>query len=189
MRWANKQGLEGIDTRVKVAAAADIGTVAHAMVEAHIQGHDPLSVIAADVPDYVRRGAAFAFDAYERWAKRSRLIIVATELHGVDEEYQTGWCLDALSVFEGEEGLELLDWKSSNGTYADHFIQISTYAHFFERASGLSLNGAHLCRFGKTDGEFVNHHWPRHLLDEGWEVFKKLRALHNDRRRIEGLCR
>ena len=191
-RWANRIGLEGIDMRSYVANAAEIGNIAHSMVEEHIQGRDPETAIQPNMLEHIERGGRRAFAAYLAWERRSQAILVGTELYGVDEETQTGWCLDAIALFKNENDelvLELLDWKSSNGTYPEHFMQVCAYVVFFERLTGLQLHGVHLCRFGKTDGEFAHHYWPRELVDIGYAAFMDFRNAENKRRKIEQLCR
>jgi len=201
MKWANREGLAGKDIRGDRSTsnvAATIGTAVHAMIEADIQGWDPVAAAGsglADLPECDRAAAHAGFDGFKRWARNNRITIVGTELHGVDEEYQTGFCLDGLGLEEQEEGpptFTLLDWKRTKGTYADHFIQVSAYTVFIEKylrrwdvlPEGGQLTGAHVLRVG--DGNFSHKFWTRRQLEDGWRVFSWLRALHQLRWTIEG---
>jgi hypothetical protein len=155
-------------------------------------------------PEQFRAPALEAFGAFMRWVEQSRGTIIATELWFVDEEYQTGGCIDALRI-EEDGTLAILDWKSSNGTYADHFIQIAAYTKLLERkltewGGGVPVTcagGVHLCRFSKgteqegflDGGNFVHHHWRRSQLDVGWSAFTWLRALHGVRKQLENLVK
>jgi hypothetical protein len=203
MRWANREGLAGRNIRdergTTAQRAADIGTAAHAMIEAHILGQEPeavaapfLSTLNADDRPKAWRG----FTAFQRWFRNSRLVIVGTELYGVDEEYQTGYCLDALALDQDvETRLEVCDWKSSKGTYADHFIQVSAYTVFTERRLSaaweqkVEIAGAHVVRVDKSSGAFKHIYWPRDILEDGWRVFTWLRALHQLKFKIEAHTR
>jgi hypothetical protein len=199
MYWANKMGREGYDlNQARGLGAADIGTIAHALVEAHIdiagKGEAEMARILAAAPEAFRAPALSAFGAYRTWERQSRGIIVATEVWIVDRDMETGSTIDALRV-EDDGTLALLDWKSSNGTYEDHLLQIAAYTHFVETlltaAWGVpvKLSGAHLCRFGKEAGNFVHHFWPRAALDIPWTAFTYARALHKFRPHIRNLVK
>lgn len=206
--WANREGLAGKnirDSRSTAAVAADTGTLAHAMIEDHIHGR-PVQMhstaeVTIDLKD--RERANVAYSGFARWHRNSGLVIVGTELYGVDEDWQTGFCIDALAVEPG--GIEtvgspahlqwtLLDWKSSKGTYADHFIQAAAYTTFTEAKLALlfgptRLTGAHVVRVDKTTGGFSHKFWPRDILEHGWAAFTYCRKLHELKWPIEGYCR
>ena len=199
MYWANKMGREGKDLNQARQGAADIGTIAHALVEAHIdisgEGIEAAKErILAAAPEAYRGPALEAFGAYLVWERQSRGTIIATEVWFVDEEWETGGCIDAIRI-EDDGSIALLDWKSSNGTYEDMVVQVTAYAEFFERlmtrwlGSPFKFSGVHLCRFGKESGNFVHHYWPRHVLTPAWEAFKHGRALHQLRPSIRNLVR
>ncbi|MGH8899423.1 MAG: hypothetical protein ACRDZ4_20955 [Egibacteraceae bacterium] len=204
MRWANREGIAGRDIRGDRSAskvAADVGTAVHTMIEAHAQGWDPVAAAGSQLTDLSEADQAkvrSGYDGFKRWFRNNRLVVVGTELHGVDEEYQTGFCLDALALedTEGEKpDLALVDWKSSKGTYADHFIQVSAYTRFTESAIArhlgvdCRLSGAHVLRVSKDHGTFHHTFWSRGLLDDGWRAFTWARALHQIRPQIESYVR
>lgn len=97
-------------------AAADIGTVAHAMVEARINGQDAMRVLAAsNLPPEGLAKAHGSFQAYEAWASMSRLEIIDQEMMLVSEAYRFGGTPDAIGRVNGK--LCLVDWKTSNAVY------------------------------------------------------------------------
>jgi hypothetical protein len=166
--WANKMGREGKSHRDEAQKAADIGTEAHACVEAEIRG--------LDIPAVSDR-AKQAFDEYREWRKRTQIEIVEAEIALVSESYKFGSTLDAMGTYEGE--YELLDWKSSNGCYADHVIQLAAYGrNWMENHPDKPLRRVHLCRFGK-EGGFHHHSWKWTDLDPAWEAFLALRKLYD----------
>jgi hypothetical protein len=205
MGWSNREGLAGRNIREKggtAERAADIGTAAHTMIEAHILGQEPKLVAAHQLSalksDEDRAKAKQGFANFLKWFRNSRLIVIGTEVFGVDEEYQTGYTIDALGLEEGADGeleLTLLDWKSSKGTYPDHFIQVAAYTVFIEKrltewlGRPVRLTGAHVVRVAKDSGNFKHAFWNRDSLEVGWKAFTWLRALHEVRWTIEGYVR
>lgn len=206
MGWSNREGLAGRsikESRTNTAGrAADIGTAAHAMIEGHILGHEPKLFAATELSglacDEDREKAKRGFANFLRWYRNSHIIIAGTEVFGVNEEYQTGFCVDAIGLEEGEAGaldLTLLDWKSSKGTYPDHFLQVSAYTVFVEKlltdylAREVRLTGAHVVRVAKDSGNFKHAFWTRECLEVGFRAFSWCRALHEVRWTIEGYVR
>jgi hypothetical protein len=207
MGWANREGLAGRsikESRTSTAGrAADIGTTAHKMIEGRILGYEP-KLFAADeltllTCDEDRAKAKRGFANFDRWYSQSNLRIVGTEVFGVDEEYQTGFCSDALAL-EAEHTIEepaisLLDWKSSKGTYSDHFIQVSAYTVFNEALltafleRPIRLVGAHVVRVSKDTGTFKHVFWDRESLDLGFKAFSWCRALHEIHWEVEKYVR
>lgn len=206
MGWANREGLAGRsikESRTNTAGrAADIGTAAHKMIEGRILGYEPKLFAADELTllscDEDREKAKRGFGNFDRWYRNSRMTIIATELFGVNEEYQTGFCLDALGLEEGEDGareLALIDWKSSKGTYSDHAVQVAAYTVFVEHllteylGRPVRLTGAHVVRVGKDSGTFKHVFWDREALEKCWNAFTWLRALHEVHWAIEAMVR
>lgn len=183
IRWANKQGLAGIDVRSQQGkTAATIGTLVHEVIEAEVLGQ-PAPVIAEEYRAKVEQG----LESFRTWKRRSSIEIVGTELSGVDEEDQAGWCLDALCYHA--DGYSILDYKSGKGPFAEHFLQVATYTTFFERQTGFKICGAHIGRFGIETGIFHETFWPRNILDVGYKAWTLARGLHMYRPIIEGYVR
>jgi len=91
IRWAWSEGKAGRELYEKRDQAADIGTAAHAMVEARIRGLDPEACEElAGLDDEGKAKARNAFEIYEEWASMSRLDIVDQEMQLVSEKYRFG---------------------------------------------------------------------------------------------------
>jgi len=155
--------------------AADSGTMAHSMVEAHIDGVDFL--VPPDTPIAVEAEARAAFDAYLSWERMTKLEIVEQEMPLVSEQYQFGGCPDAIGMIDNE--LCLVDWKTSNSIYTDYLVQLAAYQHLYEEnfPDKKLTGGFHLCRFAKQHGDFAHHYFPN--LDEGWEQFLLFRKAYD----------
>ena len=154
--------------------AADSGTLAHALVEAHVKG-DPLPVVPAnDVGTQARQG----YENYLTWEMNNRIRILYQEMELVSEEYRFGGCPDAIG--EDSQGrLCLLDWKTSNAVYPDYLLQLAAYRHLWEvnQPDKPLTGGFHLCRFSKDHADFVHHYWTE--LDDAWEQFKLFRQAYD----------
>lgn len=167
--WAWNQGKEGKDYRQTSKDAADAGTLAHEMVEAHLRGQEytpPLSV-----PDGVLLKGRGAFQSYLAWEKQTGIKPVPCEEPLVSEAYRFGGTPDA--IFQMPDGsLAMGDWKSSNAVYADYLIQLAAYKQLWEEnhPDRPITGGHHICRFSKEHGDFAHHFFPN--LDEAWEQFK-----------------
>lgn len=157
--------------------AADIGTAAHSMVEAHIKGENPERVSTLVVlSDEDQAKARNSFGTYLDWASMSKLEVVEQEIYLVSEAHKFGGTPDAIGLIGGE--LCLLDWKTSNGVYADYLLQIAAYGALWnENFPDKPLTGGfHLCRFSKDYGDFSHHYYRE--LGNAWEMFKHLRAAY-----------
>lgn len=119
--------------------AADLGTAAHAAFEAIIANRVP------DVPPAIRP----AVDEFRRWLATSGTVIVAQEIPVGSDKHQFGGRLDALGWRPGK-GFGILDWKTSNGIYAEYALQTAGgYALAVEEQYGLLIEWVDIARFPK----------------------------------------
>lgn len=171
--WAFEQGKAAERGEIeklydKRDEAADSGTLAHSMVEAHIRG------MVFGVPDNASQkvidSADAAFKAYLSWESMTKLKVIEQEMQLISELYQYGGSPDAIGEINGE--LCLIDWKTSNAVYQDYLIQLAAYKQLWEENNPDRplTGGFHLCRFAKSHGDFAHHYYPN--LDEAWEQFK-----------------
>lgn len=191
IQWAYKQGREheglarqGLPAPSRlyesVETAADIGTAAHGMVEAHINGDDVNAALDSFKLSAEARGTALsAYQSYKSWEEQSKLIIAEQELQMVSEEYRYGGTPDAVGMLGSGNELCLIDWKTSNGVYADMLIQLAAYKHLWDEnhPDQPITGGFHLCRFAKTHGDFAHHYYPN--LDEAWRQFILFREAYD----------
>jgi len=157
--------------------AADIGTAAHSMVEASINGKHPAMAqdfINLSPEDRVK--AMNAYNMYEEWASQSSLVIVEQEMYLVSEKYRFGGTPDAIGEIGGK--LCLVDWKTSNGVYSDYLLQLAAYRVLWDENNPDRplTGGSHLCRFAKEFGDFAHHYY--HELDDAWRMFEHLLAAY-----------
>ena len=177
MHWAFQQGRNGAEhLYAESEKAADIGTLAHAMVEASIKGEDPKSVINGHSAEFQQK-AENAFNEYLEWAAQTNVKIIAQEMHLVSEEYRFGGTPDAIGLIGNS--LCLLDWKTSNGVYPDYAIQLAAYRQLWnENHPDQPLTGAsYLLRFSKNYPDFEARKFGD--LSEAWEIFKLYRQAYD----------
>lgn len=180
--WANKVGREGLTLDQARKPAADAGTMAHALVEDHINKR-PLRQLDGD-PDVIAK-ARNAYEAFLNWEGMTRLEIRHTEVSLVSLRSRFGGTLDAIGTLSRSNGLALLDWKSSNSVYSDYLFQMAAYAILWEETypEHPIVGGFHLCRFAKEHGDFAHHYFPS--LDEEKESFLMMRTLYDRVKKTE----
>ena len=176
MFWAFNQGKSGAERLYdKAEKAADIGTLAHEMIETHINGEDP--IVDLDNENSVK--AFNAYSIYLKWEQQTNLEFLSKyqEIQLVCPEYGFGGTPDAIGKIDGE--ICLLDWKTSNGVYRDYLIQLAAYQHLvnngvrMDTGEPLDLKitgGLHLCRFSKDFPDFEHRYFQEASL--AWEQFK-----------------
>lgn len=173
--WANQEGLAGRSIRGEDSTAqkaADIGTIAHAMMECDIKGREfKPDGIAEELLDPAKK----AFSAYIEWKNQTQLSLCEAEMPLVSKRYRYGGTLDTILV---KGILSLGDFKTSNAIYADYLLQLSAYRNLWEEnfPDRPIRGGFHLLRFSKQ-GDFAHHWWGE--LDEAWEAFKLMRQLYD----------
>ena len=181
LHWAFEQGQscergEISDLYDKRDEAASAGTLAHSMVERHINGED-----LPDLTTYSNEVAAAATQGYEnyiRWADDNRMVIVDQEMELVSERYAFGGCPDAIAT-NSKSQICLLDWKTSSGIYVDYLCQCAAYKILWEenRPEQPITGGIHLLRFSKENADFHHHFW--NDLSEAGELFILLRRAYD----------
>lgn len=169
MYWAWQQGQAGKDFREERDVAAEVGTMAHALVEAHIKGRDtPLF----DAPLEMQTKARQAYENYLAFETQADFKVISLESPMVSEKYGYGGTPDAL--FESPDGtLSLGDWKTGR-LYSDHLLQVVAYKVLWEENNpGRCITGGfHLCMFNKEYGDFSHHHYKE--LHDAWAMFSLL---------------
>lgn len=178
MIWAFNQGKEGKDQLYgERESAAEVGTVAHAMVEQYINRLTFKETLQdfASVPAITLARANAAFDTFRTWERQTNLKVVYTEESLVCECHRYGGTLDAIG--EIEDKLCLLDFKTGSALYHDALYQLAAYRHLWaiNHPSELLEGGFHLLRFSKISGDFAHHFFPE--LDSAWAGFELMRTL------------
>jgi len=173
LHWANSQGLAGITLAEARQAAVTPGTIAHALVEAELNGTTYVPV--ADEESMIK--AQMAFSAYQAWRKTSQIEFRHTEVPLASAKYKFGGTLDAIGSMNGQ--LVLCDWKNAVAIYADNLYQLAAYGILWEEnySDHPLTGGYHLLRFSKDTGDFSHHHYAS--LEDEKVIFLKMRELYD----------
>jgi hypothetical protein len=167
-----KLGMEGLDYKEIWGHAADIGTAAHAMVEAFIRKTTFDSIPFAS--EVISR-ASVSFGAFKEWAKADCLQVTDTETSMISETYAYGGTIDGCYV-----GEKRVIWDVKTGKlYPEHVVQIAAYRQLWNEnhSDDLCEPGGHLCCFDKENGDFHHHFFSD--LDDAWNAFVHMRALYD----------
>lgn len=159
MYWAFNQGKAAERGEIrrlydKRDEAAQIGTIAHEMAEAHIHGIDPVSLLASydNLGEDGTNQAIQAFEMFRRWCEIAKVEWLHTEEPVVSNFLQVGGTIDAIARVGGK--LSIVDFKTSKGIYPDYWVQVAAYARFWEEQEGEEIEEVHILRFGKDKPDF-----------------------------------
>jgi hypothetical protein len=185
MAWAWREGKEGRDYKQTSQKAADIGTVAHAMIECFLNGslyiptleHEPL------VPE-----AQPCFDAFQEWHSTHDIVIHEQEIRLTSSRHKFGGTFDALGTLDGVPAL--FDWKSSKGLYGSYAVQISAYYMLIteNRPQSDWPRTVAIVRVGK-DGKLNVAQIDRKDLAMPWDVFLHAKAIYQARYELDKLIK
>ncbi len=145
--WANRLGLEGIDSSKYVDKAARIGTLIHAMVEAHITNTE------LDTSDYTQMEIEIAENGYFKyldWEKQHKVEPIFNEKGFVSEKHKYGGTLDFYCKLDGK--YTLIDFKSCKAIYDEQFCQVSAYGNLL-RENKFKVQQVIILRIGRDEDE------------------------------------
>ena len=123
IHWAWNLGMEGLDYRKVRDQAADIGTIAHFMIECFLHGHE------ADLSEYSSADidrARVAFGNFKAWWDGEGFTILEPEVQLVSEQHMFGGTIDAPSR-DKDGKIVLLDLKTSKGIWPAHRFPLAAY--------------------------------------------------------------
>lgn len=167
IKWANNLGLEGIDSSTYTDEAAKTGTLAHAMVQAHLQ-HEELdmnqfSKVQIDL-------AENALISFFEWKSRHEIEVVECEVPMVSEQLRYGGTIDCYCILDGVP--TLLDFKTGKAIYEEYFVQLAAYRNLLEER-GCPVERTQILRIGRDETEGFEE---RHVTDTSkyFEIFKNL---------------
>jgi len=168
--WYYKMGKNGENPFKKKDKAADIGTIAHAMIMCHLRGWelDTSNLI----PDSVSTAENCVLSYYE-WEKNISLEPILIEEPLTNKEY--GGTIDLYAKANGQ--LWLIDFKTSGGIYTDMFYQLAAYKNLLEE-NGHQVDRAIILNIGKGEDDNFQVKTFKDLSME-LEVFKHCLGIYN----------
>jgi len=169
--WANRLGLQGIDSTAYRDEAARMGTLAHDYILCHHKNTKP------DLTDYSKQeidAAENSFLSYLEWLKGHTLESLLLETPLVSEEYQFGGTPDCLGILDGE--VTLIDYKTG-GIYKEAYYQTCAYRQLLMEDGRREPTKIIILGIPRTpDESFKTEVYTE--FDIGWEIFKHLLGIY-----------
>ena len=177
--WANELGLQGIDVGKYVDDKADIGMLAHAMVENHLAGKE------TDFSDYTanqRSQAENSVLSFFNWEKNHKIEVIFVEKQLVSESHKFGGTGDIYAKVD--DVLELIEIKTGSGIWPEHFIQ--TAANFMLlKENGFQVDRARILNIPRAESEaFAEAIVPNIGLN--YDLFYHCLQIYNIRKQLKG---
>jgi len=145
--WANRLGLQGIDSTKYADALADIGTLAHYLIMCHLKRKEP------DTSDYSPNEVKVASNcvaSYLAWEKNHILDAQIVEEQLVSDELKVGGTPDLYCVLDGVQ--TLIDFKTGKALYPEYSYQVAGYKSILE-GKGYPVEQCRILRIGRDDDE------------------------------------
>lgn len=177
--WANRLGLQGIDSSKYVDERAEQGTCAHALIEAHLKGS------LAETGRFSADTLAAAEVAYQKWLAWEREAdlgeIDGSELPLVSEAMRVGGTCD-LHAMVGRLSTVVDIKTSGSGIYPEHQTQAAVYAAMLEEL-GRRVDRVLIVRCSTVEGDGTE---VREVLmrTERVELFRHLRAVYEIQQKL-----
>lgn len=152
--WANNLGLEGIKVREYVDDLAQIGTLAHYMVECYINSKITRTKIEPNLDDSTPnqiKSARVSFEKFLNWEKKNDVVYVKAEMQCISEKNQYGGMIDIVCILN--DVYTLMDIKTCKAIYPDHFLQVGGGYFPLLIEQGLPAKEARIIRIGRSEEE------------------------------------
>lgn len=194
--WGIKMMKQGKDPLKVRDQAAELGTLIHAYIEAEIYGHkvDIETMEKFDFDDIAI--AENCLRRYRELKEEHCIEWLESELPLVSEKYQYGGCLDGICNLRWKDRvvLALADTKSSNGIYADQFVQLGAYKNLIYENTKYRPHDFFIIKCSKDKETILKEDQnervklikiPERIIDLGFEVFKSLLVMKEAKKEID----
>lgn len=170
--WANKLGLQGINSNDYAKGMAQIGTLAHVMIMADLKGE------SVDTSEYSQEQISKAENSYLswlEWRKRKNLNPLLLETPLVSESYQFGGTPDFLGFID--KTLVLADYKTG-GIWREAYFQTCAYRQLAIDNGYPPADKILILGIPRTEDEKFQE-VTYTSFDKGWEVFVYLLKVYS----------
>ncbi len=178
IKWANQLGLEGIDSSTYTDKAARIGTLAHQMVQDHLQGNE------TDTTDFSAMEidkASNSFLSYLHWEEGHKVEPIICEEPMVSEKNRYGGTVDCYCLLDGVP--TIVDFKTGSGIYNEYFVQVAAYRELLVE-NGYPVEQIKILRIGRDETEGFEE---RTVTDsrDWFEIFENLLRVHYLKKKLK----
>jgi hypothetical protein len=166
INWANKKGLDGIETGAMLDELATIGTLAHQLVM------DKIRKVKTDTKDYSENQITKALkclDSYNNWTKDKVIEPILMEERMISEIHKFGGTPDFYGKVDGV--LTLTDYKTGSGIYDEYLIQVGGGYLTLLEERGLKVEAIELLNIPRSSGESFQ---VRGIPQNNWVHCKKI---------------
>lgn len=175
--WANRLGLEGIDSNKYTDAAARIGTLAHYLIQCDMTGETP------DISEYGAMEidkAENALISFFEWKKGKNIETIENEIPLVSEQYGYGGTIDCFCKID--DTYWLIDFKTCKSIYNEMLVQLAAYRQLLNE-NGFEVDKAKILRIGRDETEGFEE---RTVTDftKYWEMFEHCLAIYKLQKEI-----
>jgi len=176
--WANRLGLQGIDSTKYRDEMADIGTLAHQMIVDYFKGEK------TDTSDYSKTQIDLAENcllSFWEWERGHKIEVIMAEAQLVSTDYGYGGTIDCFCKLDGQP--TLLDFKTGKAIYPEMFYQLAAYEQLLAEAGKL-IEVTRILRIGRdADEGFEERSVGK--LDKHFEIFKHCLAIYNLQKEVK----
>jgi hypothetical protein len=173
VKWANNLGLQGIDSSKYRDKAANIGTLAHLMVQNHLSG------VKGDYSEYSAddiTNAENALISFFEWENNNDIEPIFLEKQFISELHQYGGTIDCYAKLNGK--LTLLDFKTSSGIWPEMLHQVAGGYHQLLIENGLEVEQIRILRIGRSEDEGFEDHVVTNA-NIHWGIFESALKIYN----------
>jgi len=177
--WANRLGLQGIDSTKYVDDKAEIGTCCHYLIECELKGEKP------DLKDYapsVVSEAENGFLKFLEWKKGKDLKLILSEVPLVSEVHQYGGTIDIYAMLNDKP--TLIDIKTSgSGIWPEMKHQVAAYKELLTE-NGFPVVDVVILRVGRSEDEGFEYASIGNL-DKHFSLFLHCLDIYNIRKTLD----
>jgi len=178
VKWANNLGLQGIDSSKYTDKTAEIGTIAHYLVECELKKETP------DLGEYSKNDIDKAENAvlkFYDWEKQHKLEQVHSEMQLVSNQYGYGGTIDCYCLLDGK--WTLIDFKTCKAIWDEHLYQLAAYRNLLIE-NNYAVQETKILRIGRTEDEGFEERTQSNLANQ-WELFKHCLGIYQIQKMIK----
>ena len=147
IKWANNLGLEGIDSSKYTDEAAAVGTLAHQMVQDHLQKRPTVTTSYSQLQIDL---ASNSFLSYLHWEEGHKIEPIICEVPMVSEQRKYGGTVDCYCILDGVP--TIVDFKTGKAVYDEYFVQVAAYKELLIE-HGHPVEQIKILRIGRDETE------------------------------------
>lgn len=176
--WANKLGLQGIDSSVYSKEKALIGTLAHKMVTDYLL---QMPTETKEFSPYQVNAAENSFLSFLEWEKGKKVNPILIEKPLVSEVFQFGGTMDIYGEVDGV--IELIDLKTG-GIYDEAAIQVSAYRELLIE-NGYPVERVRILGIPRDENDDFSEKIVKDTIT-AWEIFKHCLVIYGLQKKLKG---